>query len=396
VTTDPAVTAHGGRFPAVIYLATPADLHAAHLTVAGRPLVFRAIAGAVRAGASLVLVPAQFKQLLGPALASAPRVARAVGWLDAATPMPRAAVLVPATAVLGIGALAVMIAARPPAVHQAARDAGAPIAAVPAPLLAPLWSALVTGAPVGSAIDKALTEPAMTVVSEPSLVHPVHDDASAAAGERRLYATLGSAIDTRFDTVFHRRFSRLVSRLAVALGLAPNTVTVASLLVGLAAAWAFWRATPAEAVLGLGLYAIAVILDHADGEVARLTLTESAIGEWLDITADTTIHLAVVLALGATSAAVAGRGAGLGVVAALGVIASAAVAKAWPGLAMPDRIGLAISGLGTRDGFYAMLLGFIVALTLWPSALPYLMVVVAAGSHAYWFGRVTYRIIRGA
>ncbi len=194
------------------------------------------------------------------------------------------------------------------------------------------------------------------MVREPSLVHPVHDEASAAAGERRLYATLGSAIDTRLDTMFHRRFSRLVSRLAVAFGLRPNTITVASLVVGLAAAWTFWRATPVEAVVGLVLYALAVILDHADGEVARLTLTESAIGEWLDISADTMIHVAVVLALGATSAAVAGQGIGLGIVSALGVIASAAVAKLWPGLAMPDRVGLAISNLGSRDGFYAMLL----------------------------------------
>jgi phosphatidylglycerophosphate synthase len=393
------LTADGGRSSSVvIYLATLGDVHAAHLTVAGRPLVFRAVAGAVRAGASRVLVPAAFKRLLEPALASAPRVARAIEWIENETtpPPPHAAVLVPATAVLGTGAVAAMMAAPSPAVHQAAREAGTPIVAAPGQLLASLWSALAIGAPVGDALDKALTEPAITVVHEPSLVHPVHDDASAAAGERRLYTTLGSAIDTRLDTVFHRRFSRLVSRVAVALAIRPNTITVTSLIVGLVGAWSFWRATPAEAVAGLVLYAIAVIIDHADGEVARLTLTESAIGEWLDIGADTVVHVCVVLALGATSAAMTGQGAGLGVVAALGVIASAAVAKLWPGLAMPDRLGTAISGLGSRDGFYAMLLAFVLARSVAPATLPWLMIVVAAGSHAYWVGRLLYRLIRGA
>jgi phosphatidylglycerophosphate synthase len=241
-----------------------------------------------------------------------------------------------------------------------------------------------------------VTDPALTIVREPALVHPVRDAPSAAVGERRLYATLGSAIDTRLDTVFHRRCSRVVSRVAVGLGITPNAITIASLVVGLLAAWTFWNATPLAAVLGLVVYAVAVILDHADGEVARLTLTESAIGEWLDIAADTIIHAAVVLALGATSAALTGRGTLLGALAAAGVIASAAVAKAWPGLAMPDRAGTMLSKLGSRDGFYGLLLGFIVARAFWPEALPWLMVVVAAGSHAFWVGRAIYRVTRGA
>lgn len=382
--------------PAVIYVPSSADLDAAQLTLAGRPVVFRAVASAVRAGASRVLVPARFQSLLVPALASAPRVARAVEWLTAATPAPPGAVLVPATAVVGLGAMAAMLSTPPPAVHHGTREAGIPIVSASARVVASLWRELADGSPVGGAIGEALEDPSVTTIRDSSLVHAIHDLTSAREGERRLYTTLGSAIDTRFDTVFHRRFSRLISRPAVALGITPNTITFASFLVGLLAAWTFWRATAAEAVTGLILYAIAVILDHADGEVARLTLTESAIGEWLDIVADTTIHVAVVLALGATSEAVAGGGMGLGIVAAVGVIASAAVAKAWPGLAMPDRVGTAIAGLGSRDGFYTMLLAFIVARAFWPGALPWLMIVVAAGSHAYWVGRLLYHLTRGA
>jgi phosphatidylglycerophosphate synthase len=381
---------------AIVYVATAADLDAASLTVAGRPVLFRAVAGAVRAGATRVLVPARFRALLAPALGSARRVARAVEWVTPATPPPGAALLVPATTLIGIAAVRGVLATPPPAVHDGSRAASAPVALAPAPLVASLWDMLASGTPVGGALDTALAGSPTTLVRDRSLVHAVRDAASAAAGERRLYTTLGSAIDSRWDTVFHRRFSRRVSRVAVAFGITPNTITLASLLVGLLAAWAFWRATPPQALAGLALYAMAVIIDHADGEVARLTLTESSIGEWLDIAVDTIIHVAIVLALGVTSAAVAGQGLAFGIAAALGVIASAIVAKAWPGLAMPDRVGAAIANLGSRDGFYAMLLAFIAARTFAPSLLPWLMIVVAGGTHAYWIGRVLYRLTRGA
>jgi phosphatidylglycerophosphate synthase len=393
---DPGGTPQGDRPLAIIYLPTAADVEATQLTVAGRPVVFRAIAVAIRAGASRVLVPGQFRDLLSPALASAPRVAHAVEWLDGTTPPPGDAVLIPATAVAATAALAAMLAAPPPAVHERSREAAMPIVAAPASTVASLWSALALGAAVGPALEKALTDPEITTVQERSPIHAVHDRASAASAERALYTTLGSAIDTRFDTVFHRRFSRLISRAAVAFGITPNTITIASLLTGLTAAVLFWRATPADAVAGLVMYAIAVILDHADGEVARLTLTESAIGEWLDIVVDTIIHAAVVLALGATSAALTGSGLTLGIIAAVGTVASAMVMKRWPGLAMPDRIGAAIAGLGNREGFYALLVLCIAALSLWPPSLPWLMILVAAGSHAYWVGRFLYRITRGA
>ena len=100
----------------------------------------------------------------------------------------------------------------------------------------------------------------------------------------------GSPIDTRLDTVFHRRLSRPLTRLALALGLSANQVSLASLLVGMLSVWGFWYATPWSALAGLVLYAAAVVLDHSDGEVARLTHSESRLGEWLDVTSDTVIH----------------------------------------------------------------------------------------------------------
>jgi phosphatidylglycerophosphate synthase len=170
----------------------------------------------------------------------------------------------------------------------------------------------------------------------------------------------------------------------MARGVTANAITVASIVLGLAAALAIASDGLAGAVLGLVLYAVAVVLDHADGEVARLAFAESAFGEWLDIGGDTLVHAALVLGMGVTAERLAEAGAAMGVVAAAGVVASAWVAKTAPPAA--NAINRAFGALGNRDGFYAMLLAFVLGVALAPSALPALMVLVAAGTHAYWIG----------
>jgi phosphatidylglycerophosphate synthase len=215
--------------------------------------------------------------------------------------------------------------------------------------------------------------------------------ADAVEAERRLYTGLGSPIDTLLDRVLHRRLSRHVTRVALASSLTPNQISVASLLVGLVAAWCFWGATPLSALVGLAVYLLAVVLDHADGEVARLTGAESVLGAWLDILVDTAVHALTVLAMGATARAEAGAGVGLGGVAAVGVVLSAALANLRP--PTPDAVGEALTSLGSRDGFYLMLALFVLVRALRPDLLPWLMIVVAVGSNAYWLASLTHLLL---
>lgn len=215
----------------------------------------------------------------------------------------------------------------------------------------------------------------------------------AREAETLLYPSLGSPIDTPLDTVFHRRLSKPLTRIAIGIGLTANQVSILSLLAGLLSVWEFWHATPASAGLGLAFYVLAVVLDHSDGEVARLTFSESRLGEWLDVTSDTVIHALLMLAMGATVQQAAGGGAaGLGVLAALGVVVSAMIAKTSP-RNVGGGLGGFLDALGTRDGFYGMLIGFILVLTFAPWLLPLLIIVVAAGSHAYWLARLAYRLL---
>lgn len=97
------------------------------------------------------------------------------------------------------------------------------------------------------------------------------------------------------------------SRLALALvrplrdtPVHPNHVTTAALLTGLAAAALYAVATPRTADLGAGLWVLASILDHADGELARLTGKVTAFGHRYDRAADLIVKLSLFAAMGAS------------------------------------------------------------------------------------------------
>ena len=93
----------------------------------------------------------------------------------------------------------------------------------------------------------------------------------------------------------------------------------------------------------------------------------------------------LVLALGATAQHAAGGGGIAGVVAAIGVIASTVVTQRAPAIP-PDRSGAAatvLTTLGNRDGYYVMLVAFVIFLAVLPAALPPFMLIVAAGCHIF-------------
>jgi phosphatidylglycerophosphate synthase len=377
---------------AALYLVTSEDAPAALAAVAGRPLAFRMVVAAVRAGCRLVYVPSTLRAAaLEGAVGSSPAARAAVVWLDADTPPPAGLLLLlPAAALVPAVALAPLVAAPSTTVLAAARDSDAPVAAVPPALARPLWAAIAAGRPLAQALGRALTSDAGAAVAEGGWYVRVASIGGIAQAEARLDADLGSPVDTRLDRVFHRRLSRPLSRLALRWGVSPNGVTLVSFAVGLGAVWFFWNATPARALVGLALYALAVILDHADGEVARLALRESPAGARLDVIADTAIHALLLVALGLTAQRAAGGGAVAGVVAALGAAGSAVLAQS--ATTAGAGVGAMLDALSNRDGFYLMLGLFIVGLACVPAALPGFMILVAAGCHAFWLSRLAYRL----
>jgi phosphatidylglycerophosphate synthase len=369
---------------AALYLAGADDAGAARVPVVGRPVAFRVIVSVVRAGARRVAVPAALRTPeLVAALDSSPSARAALVWLD--TPGALAlepTLLLPAAALAPPPALRALLEAPPGRVLAESRPTGAPLVTADVALLDRILPALTAGEPLGDTLAKVDTAP----VGGPWFAR-VTGSAAAAEAEAHLWRDLRSPIDSRLDITVHRRLSQWVTRAAVALGIGPNPITAASGMLGLAAALAFARADVGAVVAGLFLYLTAVVLDHTDGEVARLSLTESAVGEWLDIVVDTVVHTALVLALGLAADRVTGAGLGAGVVAAVGVVASAFVGKVWPPAPRSPGKRRGLDALTSRDGFYAMLVLFIVLRVLAPAGLPVLLVVVAAGTHGYWIAR---------
>jgi phosphatidylglycerophosphate synthase len=75
----------------------------------------------------------------------------------------------------------------------------------------------------------------------------------------------------------------------------PNHVTTVNFVVGLGAAAAYAGARPN---LGAALYVASAVLDHADGELARMTGKTSAFGAAYDRVTDLVVKIALFAAMG--------------------------------------------------------------------------------------------------
>jgi len=92
--------------------------------------------------------------------------------------------------------------------------------------------------------------------------------------------------DGFYSTFVVRRLSRRLTPLALRWGLRPNPITIASLVIGLAAAGAFATGERIGLVAGALLLQLSLVVDCVDGEVARYTRAFSPLGAWLDASTD--------------------------------------------------------------------------------------------------------------
>ncbi|RMH38281.1 MAG: CDP-alcohol phosphatidyltransferase family protein [Nitrospirae bacterium] len=109
----------------------------------------------------------------------------------------------------------------------------------------------------------------------------------------RSLQSLKGGLDGFIDTHLNRKFSGILTRWFLQAGWSPNAITILSMLLGLVSAGCFAVGSYALGVLGALLLQLAVIIDCCDGEVARLTYSETKFGQELDIWADNVVHIAV-------------------------------------------------------------------------------------------------------
>jgi 1L-myo-inositol 1-phosphate cytidylyltransferase / CDP-L-myo-inositol myo-inositolphosphotransferase len=109
--------------------------------------------------------------------------------------------------------------------------------------------------------------------------------------------TLKGGLDGMVDRYVNRKCSAFLTRGFLRLGWSPNTITLVSMVVGLLAAALFIPGSWELAVLGALIFQLSVIIDCCDGEVARLTFSESKFGQELDIWADNIVHIVLFAAI---------------------------------------------------------------------------------------------------
>jgi phosphatidylglycerophosphate synthase len=154
------------------------------------------------------------------------------------------------------------------------------------------------------------------------LVRTASDPTSRVDAEAALYERLGRSGDGWFTRVVDRRLSRILTRRLLPTGVAPNTVTVASISIGIIGGLCFATGMPGMAALGAVLFLASTIIDGCDGEIARLTFRESVFGARLDVLGDNLVHLFLFggIATGLYRRSADATVATLGVVLVLGVL----------------------------------------------------------------------------
>jgi phosphatidylglycerophosphate synthase len=90
-----------------------------------------------------------------------------------------------------------------------------------------------------------------------------------------------------------RNLSWRISKRLARTTITPNQVTIGNTLVGLTSAWMFASPSYWMRLLGSLLFLFSIMVDGVDGELARLTMSETKFGGMLDITTDNIVHVAI-------------------------------------------------------------------------------------------------------
>lgn len=101
----------------------------------------------------------------------------------------------------------------------------------------------------------------------------------------------------RIDPPWDQRLVNLLIRPLLSTGITPNVVTSFGLLLGLGACWCY-ALGGAYAHLGSVLFIAAYVIDHADGELARLTGRTSAFGHYYDLVVDGIVVAGLCIGIG--------------------------------------------------------------------------------------------------
>ncbi len=183
----------------------------------------------------------------------------------------------------------------------------------------------------------------------------------------------------RIEPPWDQRLARLLVGPLRHSPVTPNAITTLTLILGLLAAWLLAQGGDASH-LGAALFVLACLLDHADGELARLTGRASTFGHYYDLITDALVMTALFVGIGV------GLGADVhgAATVSLGLIAGGAVALAvLLRLELERRAGKAAVRQANLFGFEAQDLLYLVGPATWLGGLEAFLILAAVGAPLY-------------
>jgi hypothetical protein len=105
-------------------------------------------------------------------------------------------------------------------------------------------------------------------------------------------------VEEILDLYVYRPLAFVLVKAIYRTNITPNQVTVFSLFVGVLAGVAFGFGSRAAFIVGALLYAFCIVLDCADGQLARLKKNGTRLGRFLDGLIDYVVSVALYLGLG--------------------------------------------------------------------------------------------------
>src|SRR5215213_4275909 len=99
------------------------------------------------------------------------------------------------------------------------------------------------------------------------------------------------------DTLIHRIIRPAIRRIAPTR-ITPNHITTLRLVTGIAAALAFAQGEELWLAVGGGIFIVSMLLDRADGELARQTGRASVGGHRYDLVSDSASNIIAFIGIG--------------------------------------------------------------------------------------------------
>lgn len=115
--------------------------------------------------------------------------------------------------------------------------------------------------------------------------------------EKMLFNACRKPTDGFISRNFNRHISLFISRLLIKTNLSANHVTGLTFLVGILSGIFVARGDYWNVLLGTFLFKLSSILDGCDGEISKLKLSDSKLGQWLDTISDNLTYVFFIVGL---------------------------------------------------------------------------------------------------